>query len=262
MMAFSPVDRRLVTGAMENDIRVWDGATGEVLHILRGNAGNVMSCRFSEDGRYVLAGYADSTARIWNARTGELVTTLANGHRERIRDIRLSPDGTRVLTWAMDDKAVVWDLSAPRAQALLRIEGESLLLQARWISGGETSRSRGRTGRWSSSGGRRGRMSGICGPRAVPPTGRSRTGAGTTPMPCSSRSPGGGCESSRSTVPRPIGGRTKPDLRLNRRMERNDAAARGSGGGRCQAAERPRLSRRARFRCSDLVVAGQLDQPF
>ncbi len=136
MMDFSPVDHRVVTGAMENEIRIWDSSSGELLHVLQGNAGNLMSCHFDEEGEYVLAGYSDSTARIWNSRTGELVTTLANGHSQRLRDVRLSPDRSRVLTWAMDDKAIVWDLASPRAHALLRIEGESMLLQARWISGG------------------------------------------------------------------------------------------------------------------------------
>ena len=136
MIAFSPVDHRIVTAGMENDLHVWDAHTGKELRGLESKAGNVMSCRFSEDGLYILAGYADSTARVWNSRTGELVTTLAGGHSQRLRDVRLNPDRTRLLTWAMDDKAIVWDLAGPKAHALLEIEGESKLLQARWTSGG------------------------------------------------------------------------------------------------------------------------------
>ena len=137
MMDFSPVDHRLVTGAMENDIQIWDASTGRLLHVLKGDAGNVTSCRFSNDGHYVLAGYGGSTGRIWDAHTGELVTTLAHDHSQRIRDMRMSPDKTRILTWAMDDKAVVWDLSEPKARALVKVGGESQLLQARWSSGGK-----------------------------------------------------------------------------------------------------------------------------
>jgi WD40 repeat protein len=150
MIDFSPVDQRLISGSMEGDIVVWNGQTGKKLLVLTSRAGNLMMCRFSEDGKYVLAGYADSTARVWDARTGRVVTTMA-GHIQRIRDLRFSPDKTRLLTCAMDNTAIVWDLQQPLANQVLTLGGDSELLQARWTPDGRaivTSWSDGRIEVW------------------------------------------------------------------------------------------------------------------
>jgi WD40 repeat protein len=135
MVDFSPVDQRIVTGAMESDLTIWDAQSGKVVRTLGEQSGNVMGCRFSRDGKYVLAGYGDSTARVWNSHTGELVTTLV-GHNNRVRDVRLNPDGTRLLSWAMDNRAIIWDLAQPYANQLLVLGGDSKLIQARWTDDG------------------------------------------------------------------------------------------------------------------------------
>jgi WD40 repeat protein len=97
--------------------------------------GTTQSCRFSEDGQYVLTGFNDCTACVWNAGTGKLVTTLA-GHLDRVRDLRFNPDQTRLLSWAVGGKAIVWDMASPLANPLVFLERDAQLLQAHWSRDG------------------------------------------------------------------------------------------------------------------------------
>jgi serine/threonine protein kinase/WD40 repeat protein len=135
MIDFSPVDLRLVTGAMEAGVNIWNAKTGEIDRTLEVQSGNAVSCHFSRDGQYVLTGSGDGTARMWDSKTGELVTTLV-GHSNRVRDVRLNADQTRLLSWSMDDRAIIWDMSGPYANQLLVLSGESKLIHARWTDDG------------------------------------------------------------------------------------------------------------------------------
>ncbi len=135
MADFSPVDLRLITGAMEAEMKIWDAKSGELKCVFKDQSGNVIGCHFSRDGRYVLAGYGDSSARVWDSQTGELVTTLI-GHDNRVRDIRFNPDGTRLVSWSMDNRAIIWDLAKPYANQLLVLDGDAKLIQTRWTDDG------------------------------------------------------------------------------------------------------------------------------
>lgn len=135
MIAFSPIDNRIITGAMESRAIIWDARTGEKLHVLDERSGHVSACRFSSDGKFAILGCTDNTCRIWNANDGKLLSTLV-GHNGRVRDIRISPDQTRFVSWAIDDKAIVWDFASPLANQLLVLDGDSRLLQAHWSPDG------------------------------------------------------------------------------------------------------------------------------
>ena len=112
-----------------------DARTGELLHVLDERSGAASACRFSSDGKLVIFGYGDNSCRIWDANDGKLLSTLV-GHNGRVRDIRINPDQTRFVSWATDDKAIVWDFASPVANQLLVLEGDSRLLQAHWSPDG------------------------------------------------------------------------------------------------------------------------------
>ena len=75
--AWSPDGRRVATGSADNTARIWDAATGEVVHVLEGHGGlhtdTVSSVVWSPDGRRLATG--STTARIWDATTGTVART-------------------------------------------------------------------------------------------------------------------------------------------------------------------------------------------
>ena len=67
-IAFSPDGNRLVTGARDGTVRIWDTATGDELLILRGPTGTVMYVAWSPDGKRIAAGSWNKELFIWDAR--------------------------------------------------------------------------------------------------------------------------------------------------------------------------------------------------
>ena len=65
--AFSPDGTRMVTGANDKTVKVWDIASGQELITLSGHTGPVYKVTFSKDGTRILAASEDGTCRIWSA---------------------------------------------------------------------------------------------------------------------------------------------------------------------------------------------------
>src|SRR5262249_55548144 len=59
-----------------SDVSVWETATGQHLHTLKGHTERVSCVVFSADGRWLASGSHDHTVRLWDAGTGTLVRTF------------------------------------------------------------------------------------------------------------------------------------------------------------------------------------------
>ncbi len=61
---------RIVSGADDNTVKVWDAVTGFVLSTLEGHTGKVKSVAISSDGTRIVSGSWDHTVKIWDSVTG------------------------------------------------------------------------------------------------------------------------------------------------------------------------------------------------
>jgi WD40 repeat protein len=148
-LAFSPGGRVLATGSTDGTARLWDPATGRLLHVLR-HRGHVVSVRFSPDGRELVTASGDGTAGVWDVATGERRLLLVGatgaaegaafspdgkeiavafadrvarlyssndgrllaplaGHRDAVTAVAFSPDGRTLVTASEDGTARLWD---------------------------------------------------------------------------------------------------------------------------------------------------------
>ncbi|MBI2804693.1 MAG: protein kinase [Planctomycetes bacterium] len=64
-MAFSPDGKRLLSGAMDKTVRLWDILTGKVIAKSTDHDGWVTCVAFTPDGRYAISGSKDKTLRKW-----------------------------------------------------------------------------------------------------------------------------------------------------------------------------------------------------
>src|ERR1700684_4684534 len=78
-VAFSPDGARLSTASEDKTARVWNAATGELLHTLSGHTDAVFAAPFSPDGTKIATVSADLSPRLWDARTGACTHELT-GH--------------------------------------------------------------------------------------------------------------------------------------------------------------------------------------
>jgi len=100
----------LVGNSHDNNVRLWDVATGKVRLTLEGHTAEVDCCGFSPDGKTVASGSKDKTIKMWDAKTGKLLRTLT-GHTGRVESLAFSPDGKTLATGGGggDTSVRLWD---------------------------------------------------------------------------------------------------------------------------------------------------------
>ena len=122
----SPDGRLAITGdALDKQVlRLWDLASGECVHQLKGHNDPVTVVRFTRDGRFaVSAGGAiwkdgrspDSALRLWDLKRGRCVRSL-EGHTDPVGSVALAPDGRHALSGDTTDPAAArrpWSPATP-----------------------------------------------------------------------------------------------------------------------------------------------------
>lgn len=126
--------RALTAG--QDDLRLWNTATGELLWTIDGPENQLNTVRMTADGRFAVTGGIWSNAVVRDVRTGRGMRVL-DGHERGVRGLALTPDGRFVLIagsdglrlWELDwelearDAADWDDGAAPFLEAFLRRHG-------------------------------------------------------------------------------------------------------------------------------------------
>ena len=108
---FSRDGRRIATASGDGTARVWDVATGRLIHTLRSHEQPVRDVDFSPDGRFLLSAGDDTRALLWDLTTGRVVG-IFGGHDGGVRRARFSADGRKVLTVPESGAAAVFACDA------------------------------------------------------------------------------------------------------------------------------------------------------
>ena len=107
-LAFSDDGTTLASGSEDDDIRLWDVATGARLRTLVGHTTGVEGLAFSPDGAKLASGSRDTTVRIWDVASGEELHML-EGHRGNVLTVDFSSDGNTVASGGWDGIIRLWD---------------------------------------------------------------------------------------------------------------------------------------------------------
>lgn len=112
-VAFSPDGSRMISGAADKIIRLWDVQSGREVRRFEGHTGSVKGLAFSPDGKRILSGSNDKTVRLWDVATGNELSRL-EGHKEGVSHVRFSPDGKVAASGSWDHSAKLWNLTDGR----------------------------------------------------------------------------------------------------------------------------------------------------
>ncbi|GAX83389.1 hypothetical protein CEUSTIGMA_g10814.t1 [Chlamydomonas eustigma] len=83
----SPNGTRIVSGAMDSMVKVWDRNSGSWLQYLRGHSSAVSSVSFPTD-RTVVSGSRDGTSKVWDTETGSCRCTFIHaGERQWVNAV-------------------------------------------------------------------------------------------------------------------------------------------------------------------------------
>ncbi len=116
--AVSP-DGKWLAVASENDVALFDAATGALRRTLSGASQRIHHVAFAADGRRLGGSCNDGKAYVWDTESGKLELTL-EGHPDGVFAIAFSPDGKRLATACNDGSLFLWDADGQNRVPLAR----------------------------------------------------------------------------------------------------------------------------------------------
>ncbi len=110
-LKFSPDNKQILTASRDATVKVWDVATGRLLHNFTDHTNPVISGQFSSDGTKILSIGRKGSIKIWEMTSGKLFHDLTLSEVD-VYDAQFSPDGQKVVIPDMDLTIRVWDVTS------------------------------------------------------------------------------------------------------------------------------------------------------
>ena len=108
-VAFNPKSPTLVSGSLDDTIRVWNLQTGQVLFTLEGHARGVNHIAIGSGGQVLASGGDDDLVRVWNLGDGSLLHTL-KGHLRDVTSVAIHQNGFLLASGSEDRTIKLWKL--------------------------------------------------------------------------------------------------------------------------------------------------------
>jgi WD40 repeat protein len=99
---------RLVTGASDATVRIWDIESVGSMGVARKHKGLVSGLAFSQDGRRIVSGSLDRTVRVWDPMTGHCLLGPLN-LEQPVHSVALPADNIRILAADREGAVFAWD---------------------------------------------------------------------------------------------------------------------------------------------------------
>jgi WD40 repeat protein len=103
-----------------SELIVWDGKTGQRLHILKGHTKPIRIVAISADGKRIVSGSDDSSIKVWNAETGQEECTLKGPPRHIFPSVAMSADGQRIVSTTDGTTLKIWNADTGQEVSTLK----------------------------------------------------------------------------------------------------------------------------------------------
>lgn len=121
-VAFSPDGKTLAYGNGDDQIHLWDVATGKTVRVLRGPKEGVRAIAWSADSQMLAVACGDRKVRIYGTSSDEVLDTF-DGHADVVTAVAISPDNKLVASASVSskeqDSVRVWEIATGKPHQLL-----------------------------------------------------------------------------------------------------------------------------------------------
>ncbi len=111
-----------ISASYDGTLKVWDWATGQIVHTLEGHRRRINDVALTLNGRYAISASGDRTIKVWDLMTAQVVRAI-EGHTKEVDDIAVTPDGRYIISASWGDLLRVWDLDT--GQFIRTLEGHT-----------------------------------------------------------------------------------------------------------------------------------------
>jgi WD40 repeat protein len=140
-VAFNPKLPNLVSGSLDDTIRVWNLQTGQLLYSLDGHARGVNHVVIGAGGQVLASCGDDDVVRVWNLTNGSLIHTLS-GHLRDVTAVAIGQKGFLLASASEDRTIKIWTLD--RGNLVKTLAGSASMIKTvalfdndqRLVSGG------------------------------------------------------------------------------------------------------------------------------
>lgn len=116
-VVISPDKQFLVSGGLDDAIKVWDFASGELRLVLKGHTKPVNDLAISPDCQLLASASDDHTVRLWNLTTGKQIQTLL-GHSRDVNAVAIHAGGQLLASGSEDRTVRLWRMGTGEAVRL------------------------------------------------------------------------------------------------------------------------------------------------
>jgi WD40 repeat protein len=126
-VAFSPDGSKLALGLFEQQITLWDVASGQPLYTFeRQEENRTKSMDFSPDGTLLAVGVIDGTVRLLDVTSGEIINILKFSGETDIHHVVFSPDGRYLATGGRVPAVILWDVVSGEVVKTFRLTDNAI----------------------------------------------------------------------------------------------------------------------------------------
>ncbi|OQO05914.1 hypothetical protein B0A48_10010 [Cryoendolithus antarcticus] len=124
-LAFTPDGAQLVSGSIDERVRIWNVAD-EIPHTpLKGQSDKISTVVISPDGKWLASGSDDGTIWLWELKTNHCHRVL-KGHTGWVNAVAFASNGTLLASGSMDESVLLWDTTSTDLPKKLEFAGSGV----------------------------------------------------------------------------------------------------------------------------------------
>ncbi|MDB9524946.1 serine/threonine protein kinase [Oscillatoria sp. CS-180] len=135
-VAFNPRTATLVSGSLDDSIRIWNLQTGNEQVTLQGHPRGVNDVKISAKGQVLVSCGDDGSVKVWNLTAGRLIHTL-KGHVRDVTSVAIGHKGWTLASGSKDKTIKLWKLD--KGTPIRTLLGSPAAVRAVAMTSNETS---------------------------------------------------------------------------------------------------------------------------